>query len=81
MTIERMTLVWEERGAREAIEQAAGSIAVGVLCYLLMNLLIVEHLAFVFPELLLVVLAIAMLIGRYSGYRLTEVYRFRVLAR
>src|SRR5690606_26628464 len=51
MTIERMTLVWEERGAREALEQAAGSVAVGALCYLLMNLRIVEHLFFVFPEL------------------------------
>ena len=81
MTIERMTLVWEERGAREAFEQGLGSLAVGTLCYLVMNLRIVEHLLFVFPELLLAVLAVTILIGRYSGYRLTELYRFRVLAR
>jgi hypothetical protein len=81
MTIERMTLVWEERGAGEALQQAMGSVAVGVLCYLVMNLRIVEHLFFVFPELLLVVLAGTLLIGRYGGYRLTELYRFRVLAR
>jgi len=81
MTIERMTLVWEERGAREALEQAAGSIAVGALCYLVMNLRMVEHLFFVFPELLLTVLAVTLLLGRYSGYRLTELFRFRVLAR
>lgn len=80
MTIERMTLVWEERGAREALEQAAGSIAVGALCYIVMNLRMVEHLFFVFPELLLVVLAATLLLGRYSGYRLTELFRFRVLA-
>jgi len=35
----------------------------------------------VFPELLLAVLAVTLLLGRYSGYRLTELYRFRVLAR
>jgi hypothetical protein len=81
MTIERMTLVWEERGAGEALQQALGSVAVGALCYLVMNLQIVEHLFFVFPELLLFVLAVTLLIGRYSGYRLTELYRFRVLAR
>jgi hypothetical protein len=81
MTIERMTLVWEERGAGEALQQAVGSVVVGVLCYLVMNLSIVEHLFFVFPELLLAVLAVTLLIGRYSGYRLTELYRFRVLAR
>jgi len=81
MTIERMTLVWEERGAAEAFQQAAGSIVVGGLCYLLMNVRLVEHLAFVFPELLLIVLAATLLLGRYTGYRLTELRRFKVLAR
>jgi len=80
MTIERMTVVWEERGAAEALQQAAGSILVGALCHLLMNVPVVEHLFFVFPELLLVVLAATLLLGRYSGYRLTELRRFRVLA-
>lgn len=81
MTIERMTVVWEERGAGEAFQQAAGSVAVGALCYVVMNVAIVEHLFFVFPELLLIVLAATLLLGRYSGYRLTELRRFRVLAR
>jgi hypothetical protein len=35
----------------------------------------------VFPELLVVVLAGTLLLGRYSGYRLSELWRFRVLAR
>lgn len=81
MTIERMTVVWEERGPAEALQQGLGSIAVGVLCYLVMNLPLVEHLFFVFPELLLLVLGVTLLLGRYSGYRLTELRRFRVLAR
>jgi len=81
MTIERMTMVWEERGPGEALQQGLGSIAVGILCYFVMNLRIVEHLFFVFPELLLVALAATLLLGRYSGYRITELYRFRVLAR
>ncbi len=80
MTIERMTVVWDERGAMEAITQAAGSLVVAIFCYLLMNAQIVGHLAFVFPELLLVLLAGILLLGRYSGYRLTELGRFRVLA-
>lgn len=81
MTIERMSIVWDERGPAEAMQQALGSIFVGVLCYLVMSLRIVQHLFFVFPELLLVVLAGTILLGRYSGYRLTELYRFRLLAR
>jgi hypothetical protein len=80
MTIERMTVVWEERGAGEAMQQAVGSLLVGILCYMLMRLSYVEHLTFVFPELLLVVLAGTLLLGRYSGYRLVELRRFKVLA-
>ena len=80
-TIERMTVVWEERGAGEAFQQAAGSIVAGALCYFLMNLAVIRHFTFVFPELLLVVLAATLLLGRYTGYRLSELWRFKVLAR
>jgi len=34
---------------------------------------------FVFPELLLIVLATMILMGRYTGYRLLELWRFRYL--
>lgn len=36
-----------------------------------------QYLLFVFPELLLVVLAVILLLGRYTGYRLSELWRFR----
>jgi hypothetical protein len=41
---------------------------------------VLKHLFFVFPELLLCVLAVMLLLGRYSGYRLLELVRFRALA-
>ena len=44
-----------------------------------MGIAAVEHLVFTFPELLLVVLALVVLAGRYTGYRLTELKRFRAL--
>lgn len=81
MTVERMSLVWEEAGARDALQQGLGSLAVAVLAYLAMNQPLLAHLAFVFPELLLVVLAMALLLGRYTGYRLTELWRFRAALR
>lgn len=77
MTIERMSIVWEERGPADAIKQGLGSLIVAASCYLVMGLAIVEHLVFVFPELLLVTLAATLLLGRYTGYRLTELVRFR----
>ena len=39
----------------------------------------VEHLVFVFPELLLLVVAASLLAGRYTGYRLLELRRFKAL--
>ena len=77
MTIERMSLVWEELGAREALQQGVGSLTVAALAYLLMSSKGLGHLVFVFPELLLVVLAAMLLLGRFTGYRLTELWRFR----
>jgi len=39
----------------------------------------IQYLMFYFPELLLVVLACMILLGRYTGYRLMELRRFRSL--
>ncbi|MFL6617170.1 MAG: inactive transglutaminase family protein [Povalibacter sp.] len=77
MTIERMSIVWEERGASEAIQEGVGSLIVAAVAYLVMGILWLEHLMFVFPELLLLVIAAALVIGRYTGYRLLELRRFK----
>jgi 7 transmembrane helices usually fused to an inactive transglutaminase/Inactive transglutaminase fused to 7 transmembrane helices len=80
-TIERMSVVWEERGAGEALEQGFGSLVVAICAYAVMNQPLVAHLVFVFPEILLVLLAVSLVLGRYTGYRLLELWRFRALAR
>jgi hypothetical protein len=41
----------------------------------------VAYLFFAFPELLLVVLAVILAIGQYTGYRLSELRRFESLTR
>jgi hypothetical protein len=79
MTIERMTLMWEEYGSREALRTGFSSLFAAVLAYLVMNNEMLSHLVFAFPELLLVNLALAMLLGRYNHYKLTEYIRFRQL--
>jgi hypothetical protein len=80
MTIERMSIVWEERGPGEAIQQGVGSLIVAAICFSVMDVDVLKHLLFVFPELLLGVLAICLVLGRYSGYRLLELVRFKSLA-
>ncbi len=80
MTIERMSILWEERGSGEALWAGLGSLVTAALAFLVMNIKYVEHMVFVFPELLLVVLAVTMLLGRYSGFRLMDIHRFKALA-
>ena len=81
MTIERMSVAWDERGAGTAIREGVGTLIVAALAYLVMSWQPLEHLVFVYPETLLVLFAFALLLGRYSGYRLNELLRFRALAR
>ncbi len=80
MTIERMSVVWEERGAGDAIRAGLGSLLVAAIAYVAMGIGWLEHIVFAFPELLLFVLALVLLVGRYTGYRLTELRRFRPVA-
>jgi hypothetical protein len=77
MTIERMSIVWEELGAFEAIKQGTGSLIAATIAYVIMNIKYVEHLVFVFPEILLIILAATILLRRYSGFRLLELRRLR----
>jgi hypothetical protein len=79
MTIERMSIVWEERGATEAINQGIGSMVTAAVAFLIMSLDQVEHMVTVFPEVLFILLSLTMLLGRYSGYRLLELHRFKAL--
>jgi len=79
MTVERMSIVWDELGSWIALRQGFGTLAVASLIYLLINIPYLEHLFFVFPELVLVILALNLILGRYTGFRLLELKRFRDL--
>jgi hypothetical protein len=76
-TLERMSLIWEEEGKRSAIVQVSGSVIVAVCAYKFMSISQMQYWAFYFPELLLILLAGIILIGRYTGYRLSELIRFK----
>jgi hypothetical protein len=77
MTIERMSITWEENGARDAMLQGLGSLFVACLGYVVMTNENLMYLVFVFPELLLVILGLCLWMGNYTGYRLTELVRFK----
>jgi len=79
-TIERMSILWEEEGAKEVVLQGGGSLLTAVMVYLAMTNPYIQHLTFNFIGLQLIVLGGILLLGTYTGYRLTELRRFKPLA-
>lgn len=80
-TIERLSILWEEEGRKEVIKQGSGSLITAVLAYFAMTNPWVRHLTFNFIGIQFVVLALVMLIGSYTGYRLFELKRFSVMGK
>ena len=78
-TIERMSILWEEEGAREVLAQGFGSLGVAVAAFALMQWPLVQHLSFNFPELNLTLLAAILAMGQYTGYKLSELRRFHAI--
>ena len=79
MTIERMSIVWEEVSPGEAVKHGLGSLLIASLTYLVMSQPNIEYLMYQFPELLLSLMGFCVLMGRYTGLRFSELWRFRAL--
>jgi hypothetical protein len=77
--IERFNIIAEEDSHREALKIFAFTLLVALACLLLLRLEIVGRTFLLFPELLLFNMAALLFIGRYAGYRLSELWRFRDL--
>jgi hypothetical protein len=78
---ERFYLSLSEHGGRAAGKELAGTLAVMLACYVVMNSLALQVLVIGFPEVLFLVVAANVLLGRWVGMRLSEYRRFRGLLR
>ncbi len=81
MLIERFSVTLAEEGLRTAMVQAAWSTIVATAVYPLFRSARMEHLLFGFPELVLAIMGLLVWIGGYTGYRVSDLIRFRMLAR
>ncbi len=79
MTIERFFILIEESGALKALQTAAGSAAVAAITYKILQIDPLQLTFFIYPELLFAVMGLLLLLGNYSGFRLSEILRFRIL--
>ncbi len=79
--IERASITWEEDGAANATKEIVYSVLVAIITYFVIVNEYIRHIMFAFNEFNLVILFIVMLLGTYTGYRLTELTRFAPLAK
>jgi len=77
MTIERLSITWEERGASHALKVAIGTLFAASLAHLIMTVPELIYFVFTFPAILLILVGFMLAMGRYRGYRLTELVRFK----
>ncbi|MEM8945251.1 MAG: 7TM domain-containing protein [Planctomycetota bacterium] len=79
--IERFYVTSEEDSTGFAVQLVLGTIVVAAFCYLLLRWEYIGQLVLVYPEIHFITIAAFIIIGRYSGYRLTELWRFRDLVK
>jgi len=77
MVIERFFVLIEEAGVKEGVRTVLGSALVAFLTYEIISWEPLQLTFFLYPELLAAVSAFQILVGQYSGYRLSELFRFR----
>ncbi|WP_346831301.1 inactive transglutaminase family protein [Pseudomonas abietaniphila] len=77
MTIERLSITWEERGGSHAMKVAIGTLFAASLAHIIMSVPEFIYFVFTFPAILLILVGFMLAMGRYRGYRLTELVRFK----
>ncbi|WP_300653462.1 inactive transglutaminase family protein [Pseudomonas sp.] len=77
MTIERLSITWEERGGGHAFKVGIGTLVAATLAHLLMSVPQLTYFVFTFPAVLMILVGFMLAMGRYRGYRLTELFRFK----
>lgn len=77
MFIERFSIKMEEEGWKNTLISLMGTILISLLSFGLFSWKDLEIFVYTHPETLFAIIAILIVIGKYTGYRLFEVVRFR----
>ncbi len=79
ITAERVALMEAEQGALKVARITLMTLIVIAACYAVMDSIFMQSLILAFPELLLVVVALNLWLGKWIGIRVMEFLRFRRL--
>jgi len=80
MMVERFFITIEQDGVKRAFQNLGATAAVGLCCLVVLRWPAIGQMVLVFPELHLFTIAVFIMLGRYSGYRITELFRFHDVA-
>jgi hypothetical protein len=80
MIVERINVSLDEEGVGNTLRRLGATVLSIYITYAVIHAEALQTLFLVFPELLLAILGLLIAIGRYTGYRLTELLRFRAFA-
>jgi hypothetical protein len=75
--VERFWTLEAEDGAGGSFRTLAGTLVIAATVAVVVSVRAVSQTLFAYPEALGLVMAGQLLLGRYTGYRLSELYRFR----
>lgn len=81
LIIERLSIMITEEGMVNTFKTLLGTLVIVILVYSLFFISTLEMFMFTNPELLLSIIGVQILVGKYKGYRLSEFIRFRDLVR
>ncbi len=81
MLIERFSITTAEEGLGSAVRRLASSTFIAICVYPIFRVQALEHVMFGFPELVISVMGLLVMIGGYTGYRAAELWRFRSFVR
>ncbi len=79
ITAERFALIEVEQGTQKAFRIMFTTLIVIAACYVVMDSLFLQSMTLAFPEVLLLVIALNLWLGKWIGMRVTEFVRFRRL--
>ncbi|MGI1678510.1 MAG: hypothetical protein K6L75_07265 [Cellvibrionaceae bacterium] len=80
-TAERLHHLVEDASWKEILSNALGSLLIIIICYFVFGSLLLRGLFAIYPECFLFVLAGQIFIGRWTGVRVSEYFRFSRLIR
>jgi 7 transmembrane helices usually fused to an inactive transglutaminase len=75
--VERFWLLEADDGAGSSFRTLLGTLVIAVSVALVTSIAAIPRTLLHYPETMGLVVALQMLVGRYTGYRLTELWRFR----